>query len=158
MVDMTSLPYRLNVGAALFSPQGRVFVGRRKGFPGAWQLPQGGVDHGENLRAAVMRELREEIGTDKAEILGEHPEWLSYDLPPHLLGVAWGGKYRGQKQKWFALRFTGSDQDIRLDADEHPEFEAWQWVSLADLPKHAVAFKRDIYEKLVQDFASYIRV
>lgn len=158
MLDKTALPYRLNVGAALFSRDGLVFVGRRKGFPDAWQLPQGGVDEGENLHAAVLRELHEEIGTNKADILGEHPEWLSYDLPPHLLGVAWGGQYRGQKQKWFALRFTGTDQDIRLDADQHPEFEAWQWIKLADLPKYAVSFKHDIYARLAQDFAPYAQV
>lgn len=157
-MDKASLPYRLNVGAVLFSGDGRVFVGQRKGFPDSWQLPQGGVDDGENTHKAVLRELQEEIGTNKAEIIGEHPEWLFYDLPPHLLGVAWGGKYRGQKQKWFALRFTGTDQDIRLDADAHPEFEAWQWVKLADLPTLAVAFKRDIYARLVQDFAPYVPV
>lgn len=158
MVDKTSLPYRPNVGAVLFSQNGLVFVGQRKGFPEAWQLPQGGVDAGEDLRTAVLRELQEEIGTRKAEILGEHPEWLIYDLPPNLLGVAWGGKYRGQRQKWFALRFTGTDQDIRLDADQHPEFEAWQWVKLVDLPKLAVAFKRDIYERLAHDFAPYAQI
>ncbi|GAN81075.1 RNA pyrophosphohydrolase [Acidocella aminolytica] len=155
MVDTPPLPYRLNVGAVLFSPEGLVFVGKRKGFPDAWQLPQGGVDDGENIRLAVLRELKEEIGTDKAEILTEHPEWLLYDLPPHLIGVAWKGKYRGQRQKWFALRFTGEDADIQLDADDHPEFEEWRWVKLADLPDLAVAFKRDIYERLAQDFAPY---
>lgn len=158
MVDATSLPYRPNVGAVLFSRDGLVFVGRRKGFPDAWQLPQGGVDEGENIQQAVLRELKEEIGTDKADILGEHPEWLLYDLPPHLLGVAWQGKYRGQRQKWFALRFTGQDQDIRLDADAHPEFEDWRWIRLVDLPTLAVAFKRDIYERLAQDFKPYAEI
>lgn len=158
MVDATSLPYRPNVGAVLFSREGLVFVGRRKGFPDAWQLPQGGVDEGENIQQAVLRELKEEIGTDKADILGEHPEWLLYDLPPHLLGVAWQGKYRGQRQKWFALRFTGQDQDIRLDADAHPEFEDWRWIRLVDLPVLAVAFKRDIYERLAQDFKPYAQI
>lgn len=155
MSDKDSLPYRLNVGAALFSRDGLVFVGKRKGFPDAWQLPQGGVDEGENIRLAVLRELKEEIGTDKADILTEHPDWLLYDLPPHLLGVAWKGKYRGQRQKWFALRFTGQDSDINLEADSHPEFEAWKWVRLQDLPVLAVAFKRDIYTKLARDFALY---
>jgi putative (di)nucleoside polyphosphate hydrolase len=88
------LPYRLNVGAVLFGPDGRVFVGRRAGFAGAWQLPQGGIDKGEDPRAAVLRELLEEVGTDKAEIIGEHPDWLTYDLPPELVGVAWHGKYQ----------------------------------------------------------------
>jgi putative (di)nucleoside polyphosphate hydrolase len=150
-----SLPYRLNVGAVLFGPDGRVFVGRRAGFPGAWQLPQGGIDEGEDPRVAVLRELLEEIGTDKAEILAEHAEWLAYDLPPELVGVAWGGKYRGQRQKWFALKFLGTDSDIKLDADSHPEFEEWKWVALAALPELAVAFKREIYEVIARDFAIY---
>lgn len=149
------LPYRLNVGAVLFGPDGRVFVGRRAGFAGAWQLPQGGIDEGEDPRLAVIRELQEEVGTGKAEIMGEHPDWLEYDLPPELLGVAWGGKFRGQRQKWFALRFLGTDSDINLEADSHPEFEAWRWAALADLPAMAVAFKRDIYEILARDFAKY---
>lgn len=158
MVDKDSLPYRLNVGAVLFSREGLVFVGQRKGFPDSWQLPQGGMDEGENLHTAILRELQEEIGTHKAEILAEHPEWLVYDLPPELLGVAWKGRYRGQRQKWFALRFTGTDQDIKLDADAHPEFEAWRWARLADLPDLAVAFKRDIYTRLAKDFAPYAHV
>ena len=153
--DTTTLPYRLNVGAVLFSPTGLVFVGRRAGFPDSWQLPQGGIDEGENIRLALLRELKEEIGTDKAEILAEHPHWLTYDLPPELLGVAWKGKYRGQRQKWFALRFTGTDADISLYADAHPEFEDWRWVELAALPDLAVSFKRDIYSKLAEDFASF---
>ena len=157
MVDHESLPYRLNVGDVLFSKDGLVFVGQRKDFPDAWQLPQGGVDEGENIRLAVLRELKEEIGTGKAEILAEHPEWLLYDLPPHLLGVAWKGKYRGQRQRWFALRFTGEDADINLHTHEHPEFEDWKWVRLDELPHLAVAFKRDIYERLARDFASYAR-
>ncbi len=155
MANHESLPYRLNVGAVLFSREGLVFVGKRKGFPDAWQLPQGGVDEGENIRVAVLRELKEEIGTDKAEILAEHPDWLLYDLPPHLVGVAWNGKYRGQRQRWFALRFTGQDADINLHADAHPEFEDWKWARLDELPHLAVAFKRDIYERLARDFAPY---
>jgi putative (di)nucleoside polyphosphate hydrolase len=151
-----TLPYRLNVGAVLFGPDGKVFVGRRAGFPGAWQLPQGGIDEGEDARKAVLRELLEEVGTDKAEIIGEHPEWLSYDLPPELVGVAWGGQYQGQRQKWFALKFLGKDSDIRLDADAHPEFEDWKWVALSELPVLAVAFKREIYEIIARDFATYV--
>jgi putative (di)nucleoside polyphosphate hydrolase len=155
MVDAAALPYRLNVGAALFNAQGLVFVAERKDHPGAWQMPQGGIDKGEDPASAVLRELEEEIGTAQAEILGEHADWLHYDLPPHLVGVAWHGKYRGQEQKWFALRYTGSDADIRLDADPHPEFVAWRWVELAQLPALAVEFKRPIYEVLARDFAAY---
>jgi putative (di)nucleoside polyphosphate hydrolase len=148
------LPYRLNVGAVLFGPDGRVLVGRRAGvIAAAWQLPQGGIDEGEDPRAAVFRELLEEIGTAKAEILAEHPDWLQYDLPEDLVGTAFKGRYRGQRQKWFALRFLGQDSDVRLDADPHPEFDAWKWVPLAELPDLAVAFKRTIYETLARDFA-----
>ena len=158
---MTDLPYRPNVGAALFNRAGLVLVARRadmpnaEGAPGGWQLPQGGVDEGEDLRVAVLRELAEEVGTSNALILGEHPEWLTYDLPAHLVGKALGGRYRGQRQRWFALRFMGDDSEIRLDADPHPEFEAWRWAPLAELPAMAVPFKRAIYEVLARDFARY---
>ena len=156
-----SLPYRPNVGAVLFNPEGLVLVARRADMPnaegaaGGWQLPQGGVDEGEDLRLAVLRELEEEVGTAKAEIILEHPEWLNYDLPAELIGKALGGKYRGQTQKWFALRFTGTDADIRLDLDPHPEFDAWRWAKLSELPAMAVDFKREIYRRLAKDFAPY---
>ena len=155
------LPYRLNVGAVLFNRHGQVLVARRADLPnaegaaGGWQLPQGGIDPDEDPREAVLRELAEEIGTDRAEIIDEHPEWLTYDLPPHLLGVALGGRYRGQKQRWFALRFTGEDGDIRLDADPDPEFDAWRWAHLAELPALAVDFKLPIYRVLVVSFARF---
>ena len=155
------LPYRDNVGAVLFSREGLVLVARRadlpnaEGAPGGWQLPQGGMDPGEDPRVAVFRELEEEIGTAKAEILAEHPEWLSYDLPPELLGRALGGRYRGQRQRWFALRFLGEDSDIRLDGDPHPEFDAWRWARLEELPGLAVGFKRAIYEALSVEFARF---
>ena len=158
---MSTLPYRPNVGAALFNRAGRVFVARRadlpnaEGAPGGWQLPQGGIDEAEDPRAAVLRELEEEIGTAQAVILGEHDEWLTYDLPAELIGKALGGRYRGQRQRWFALRFTGQDSDIRLDRDPHPEFDAWCWADLADLPVLAVAFKRPIYETLAASFARF---
>jgi putative (di)nucleoside polyphosphate hydrolase len=159
--DLTALPYRPNVGAVLFGPDGRVLVCRRadlpnaEGAPGGWQLPQGGMDEDEDPRVAVLRELAEEIGTDRAEIIAEHPDWLTYDLPPGLLGVALGGRYRGQRQKWFALRFLGTDADIRLDADPHPEFDAWRWAELAELPALAVGFKRAIYAELARAFARF---
>jgi putative (di)nucleoside polyphosphate hydrolase len=158
MKDPVRLPYRRNVGAALFNRQGLVFVARRADLPkaeGGWQLPQGGIDEGEDPRAAVLRELAEEIGTDRAEIIGEHPDWLTYDLPAHLVGVALKGKYRGQRQRWFALRFTGTDGDIRLDADPHPEFDAWRWAHLAELPSLGVDFKRPIYQVLTVAFARF---
>jgi putative (di)nucleoside polyphosphate hydrolase len=155
------LPYRDCVGAVLFNAQGLVLVARRadlpnaEGAPGGWQLPQGGMDPGEDPRIAVLRELAEEIGTAQAEIIAEHPDWLTYDLPPALIGTALGGRYRGQRQRWFALRFLGEDADIRLDLDPHPEFDAWRWARLAELPALAVAFKRDIYAVLARDFARY---
>ncbi len=159
---MTSpLPYRPNVGAVLFNAAGLVLVARRADLPnaegaaGGWQLPQGGMDDGEDPAIAVFRELEEEVGTARADILAEHPDWMVYDLPPELLGKALGGRYRGQRQKWFALRFTGVDADIRLDLDPHPEFDAWRWARLADLPGMAVPFKREIYERLARDFAPY---
>ncbi len=158
---MSELPYRPNVGAALFNARGQIFVARRadvpnaEGAPGGWQLPQGGIDPDEDPAGAVLRELEEEIGTAKAEIIGEHPDWLTYDLPPELLGKALGGRYRGQRQRWFALRFTGSDSDIRLDLDPHPEFDAWRWAALSELPALAPSFKRRIYGILTESFARF---
>ena len=158
---MTALPYRPNVGAVLFNAAGLVFLARRADLPnaegaaGGWQLPQGGIDAGEDPRAAVLRELAEEIGTDRAEILAEHPDWLTYDLPPDLLGRALGGRYRGQRQRWFALRFLGTDAEIRLDADPHPEFDAWRWGRLAELPALAVGFKQAIYATLAEAFRPF---
>ena len=155
------LPYRPNVGAVLFNRAGLVLVARRADMPnaegaaGGWQLPQGGIDAEEDPRRAVLRELAEEIGTDRAEIIGEHPEWLCYDLPPALIGVALKGRFRGQRQRWFALRFTGEDADIRLDADPHPEFDAWRWAELGELPALAPDFKRAIYEVLAVGFAEF---
>lgn len=160
----SDLPYRPNVGAVLFNARGQVFVARRadlpnaEGAPGGWQLPQGGIDEGEDPRGAVLRELAEEIGTDRAEIIGEHPDWLAYDLPPELLGVALGGRYRGQRQRWFALRFVGVDADVRLDADPHPEFDAWRWADLAELPVLAPPFKRAIYQVLTVSFQRFAGV
>lgn len=157
------LPYRPNVGAALFDRRGHVLVARRadlpnaEGAPGVWQLPQGGIDDGEDPATAVLRELREEVGTDNATIIAEHPEWLSYDLPPHLLGRALGGRYRGQRQRWFALRFLGEDSEIRLDLDPHPEFDAWKWAPLAALPTLEVGFKRATYRILAESFAACAR-
>lgn len=156
-----TLPYRPNVGAVLFDRRGLIFVARRadlpnaEGAPGGWQLPQGGIDEHEDPRTAVLRELAEEIGTDRAAIIGEHPDWLTYDLPPELLGRALGGRYRGQRQRWFAMRFTGTDAEIRLDLDPHPEFDAWRWTPLADLPGLAVGFKRPIYDILATSFARF---
>jgi putative (di)nucleoside polyphosphate hydrolase len=145
--------YRPCVGVMLFNEDGLVFVGRRIDMTvEAWQMPQGGIDAGESPWQAARRELLEEIGTDKAERLAETTDWLNYDLPEHLIGKMWKGRYRGQTQKWFAGRFTGTDDDIDL-ATEHPEFDAWKWVPAAALPNLIVAFKRPLYEALVAELA-----
>jgi putative (di)nucleoside polyphosphate hydrolase len=163
LVDPATLPYRPNVGAALFNPAGQVFIARRADLPhaegtaGGWQLPQGGIDEGEEPRAALLRELAEEIGTDRFTIIGEHAEWLSYDFPAELMGVALGGKFRGQRQRWFALRFLGADAEIRLDRDPHPEFDAWRWAGLAELPALAAPFKRAIYQTLATSFGRFAK-
>lgn len=156
---MSPLPYRRCVGAALFARDGRVLMAHRADQPreaaGSWQMPQGGIDAGESPETAVLRELGEEIGTAQARLLGMHPDWLTYDLPEPLIGHALHGRYRGQRQRWFAFRFLGSDADIRLDADRHIEFDAWRWVDLADAPDLVVAFKQPIYRILAASFARF---
>jgi putative (di)nucleoside polyphosphate hydrolase len=148
----SDLPYRPCVGIMLFNKDGKVFVGKRiDQTVEGWQMPQGGIDKGETPRQAALRELQEEVGTRKAEIIGEMDDWVTYDLPPHLVGVAFKGKYKGQRQKWFALRFTGTDSDIDLTAHE-PEFSAFQWVSLEALPALIVPFKRQIYKAVIAAF------
>ena len=151
-VDPASLPYRRGVGIALFNKAGLVFAAERIDTPGAWQMPQGGIDADEEPWPAALRELKEEIGTAKAERLAE-TDWLRYELPPHLVGHVWRGRYRGQEQKWFAARFTGGDSDIDLTADKHPEFSAWKWVPLAELPGMIVPFKRSLYLSVAKAFA-----
>jgi putative (di)nucleoside polyphosphate hydrolase len=154
--EPASLPYRPCVGLMLFNPQGRIFVARRIDMPSdAWQMPQGGIDKSEEPRKAALRELKEEIGTDRAEIVAESEDWRSYDLPRELQGVLWGGRFRGQTQKWFLMRFTGSDIDIDI-ATDHPEFLEWKWVELGDLPRLIVPFKRKIYEEVVAEFGPVI--
>ena len=146
------LPYRPCVGVMLFNRDGLVFVGRRiDQTVEGWQMPQGGIDEGETPQQAGLREMKEEIGTDKAVVLREHSEWLAYDLPPHLLGVALHGRYRGQKQKWLALRFTGEDSDINVATPE-PEFAQWKWLAVEALPRMIVPFKRDTYAKVIAEF------
>ena len=152
-VDPTTLPYRPCVGVTLFNREGLVFVARRIDTEmEAWQMPQGGIDEGEEPRITALRELEEEIGTNKAEIIGESQGWLTYDLPPELVGKVWKGRYRGQTQKWFAMRFLGEDSDINLET-AHPEFCAWKWERLERLPNLIVPFKRKIYQDIVSEFA-----
>lgn len=160
LVNAEDLPYRPCVGAMILNSDGLVFVGRRMGISSddsAWQMPQGGIDRGEDARAAVRRECREEIGTDKFEILAESAGWHVYDLPAELIGKTWGGRYRGQKQKWFAVRFTGTDRDIDLQATGHAEFSDWKWVTLKQLPTLIVPFKRKVYQGVISEFGSWAR-
>jgi putative (di)nucleoside polyphosphate hydrolase len=146
------LPYRRGVGIVLLNPRGLVFVARRIDTPAdAWQLPQGGIDKGEKPPAAAFRELEEETGTARAEILAKTRGWISYDLPADLVPRVWNGRFRGQKQKWFAMRFLGRDSDIDI-ATKNPEFDAWKWAPIDSLPEVIVAFKRALYVELVRQF------
>ena len=147
-----NLPYRPCVGIMLLNKERLVLVGKRLNMTeNAWQMPQGGIDPGEPPRDAAMRELEEEIGTDKAEIVAERNDWLDYELPARLIGKVWRGRYRGQTQKWFAMNFTGEDDDINVHT-AHPEFGAWKWSSVAELIDNIVPFKADIYSKVVSGF------
>jgi putative (di)nucleoside polyphosphate hydrolase len=142
----------------LLNPAGLAFIGRRIDMPAglaAWQMPQGGIDPGENPRQAAFRELKEEIGTDKAEILAETRGWLHYDLPSDIASRMWSGRWRGQRQKWFLMRFTGEDADIN-PATEHPEFDAWEWVEPRRLPELIVPFKRPLYCELLAEFREHL--
>lgn len=153
---IADLPYRPCVGLMLLNAENKVFVARRIDMrTEAWQMPQGGIDEGEALHVAALRELREEIGTDNATIIAEHPEWLTYNLPEHLVPQLWDGKYRGQTQKWLALRFLGKDADINIET-ETPEFLEWKWVDMHQLPDLIVPFKRALYQKVVAGFAHLV--
>lgn len=155
MTDIRALPYRPCVGIMLFNERGKVFVARRIDMPSeAWQMPQGGIGEGEAPREAAFRELKEEIGTARAEILAETSDWLDYDLPAELVPRLWQGRFRGQTQKWFAMRFTGADEDINLDT-EKPEFLEWKWAEVACLPDLIVPFKRALYRELVRRFGRF---
>jgi putative (di)nucleoside polyphosphate hydrolase len=149
--------YRPGVGVVLLDPMNRVFVGRRIDIAGDnWQMPQGGIDKGETPRQAAMRELKEEVGTDKAEIIAESTRWLSYEVPSDVTRRLWRGRYRGQRQKWFAMRFLGHDEEIDLRT-HHPEFDAWKWVPPADLPRLIVPFKRQLYLDVLAEFDGILR-
>ena len=148
--------YRAGVGIMLLDAERRVFVGRRIDMAGEnWQMPQGGIDRGESPRQAALRELKEEVGTDNAEVLAETAQWLRYDVPQSVAGRRWGGRYRGQMQKWFAMRFTGTDREIDV-ATELREFDAWRWVAAADLPALIVPFKRQLYQDVLAEFGKLV--
>lgn len=152
-IDPASLPYRPCVGLMVLNSGGKVFLGKRIDQSiESWQMPQGGIDEGESPRETALRELEEEIGTTKVEFLREHPNWLTYDLPPQLIGIAWQGRFRGQKLKWFAVRFLGADADINVKTD-HQEFSDWKWAGIDDLLRLIVPFKRETYAKVIAAFS-----
>lgn len=152
MIPFSERPYRPCVGIMLINKDGLVLVAQRIDQRAeAWQMPQGGVEDGETPRQAAMRELEEEIGTNRAEIIAESETWIPYDLPRDLANKVWRGRFRGQTQKWFAMRFIGVDGDINL-ATAEPEFDAWKWTPMADLTDVAVHFKRENYRQVVEIF------
>jgi putative (di)nucleoside polyphosphate hydrolase len=164
MPPFAELPYRPCAGLMVLNRAGLAFIGRRIGGPEhidrthVWQLPQGGIDAGEEAWPAALRELREETNITSAEKLGEIAEWLKYDIPPAIAGRAWSGKYRGQTQKWFALRFTGNESEIDIEhpaGGHEPEFVEWRWEPLANLPELVVPFKRVVYERVVAEFSKF---
>ncbi len=153
-LDISKLPYRLNAGIVLANKDGRIFAGKRLDNPGnAWQMPQGGVDKGEDVRAAALRELTEETGVpaDMVTIEAEIDDWIAYDLPLEIIPKLWKGRYRGQKQKWYLMRFLGSDEIIDIK-QEHPEFSEWAWKSPDELMAAIVPFKRDVYTEVFKQF------
>ena len=152
--------YRRSVGVMLLNREGRVFVGARiDNTDEAWQMPQGGIDEDEDPYAAALRELYEETGIRSVQKLGEIADWLTYDLPREVVKTAWGGRYRGQKQKWYALRFTGKDGEINIDepGGHKPEFVEWKWVAIRELPDLVIPFKRQTYERVVKEFERFAR-
>jgi putative (di)nucleoside polyphosphate hydrolase len=158
MTDPADLPYRPCVGVMLLNRAGQVFVGQRLDTTlEAWQMPQGGIDPGEEPLTTAIRELDEETGitADNVELIAEAPGEFRYDLPPELIGKVWKGRYRGQVQRWFLFRFTGTDADIRI-ATAHPEFRAWRWADPEDLPALIVPFKRDLYREVLSAFSAHL--
>jgi putative (di)nucleoside polyphosphate hydrolase len=160
MSDFSELPYRPCVGVMLVNPNGHVFVGRRidNREGDFWQMPQGGIDQGEDLIAAAWRELREEtgVGEEHATLLAQTKDELLYDLPEELMGKLWGGKYRGQRQYWVLARFTGQDADIDLEAHDPAEFCEWKWIEPGLLPELIVPFKKRVYRAVIEEFGELI--
>ena len=156
-MENNKLPLRIGVGAIVINKENKIFVGKRKDHPNGdkWQMPQGGVNKGEDLLKAMKRELEEETSIKNIQILKEMDGWTEYELPNYLIGKIWRGKYRGQKQKWFVLKFTGNDDEINIKTN-HPEFIEWKWANPEDLPRIIVDFKKKLYEKLLQKIKPFI--
>lgn len=158
-IDVTKLPYRPCVGIMLLNRDGLVWVGHRADAPGEaegpgswWQMPQGGIDEGEDPAAAALRELAEETSVTSARLIGQTVDWHYYDLPPELIGKAWGGRYRGQKQRWFVARFLGSDSEVNISPPGHPiEFDRWRWAERKDLLDLVIPFKRGVYASMLKE-------
>ena len=154
MTGINKLPLRIGVGIILLNHENNVFVGRRIDNPkNSWQMPQGGVDQNENFLQAAKRELEEETSIKSVKLIKELDGWFKYDLPNYLLGKLWGGKYRGQKQKWFVMKFLGKNDEINVKT-QNPEFFDWKWIKLSKLPEIAVHFKSDIYKKIKDELIS----
>ena len=155
MKNLKDLPYRNGVGIMIFNDQKKIFVGKRIDNQEAWQMPQGGVDKDEDFETAAKRELFEETGIQSVRIVQSSKQEFIYDLPNHLLGKIWKGKYKGQKQKWFLMKFLGPDSEINI-SQKHPEFNEWKWVDLDELPRLIVPFKKKLYESIIKEFRTSI--
>eukprot|EP00268_Persea_americana_P014793 TRINITY_DN16648_c0_g1_i3.p1 TRINITY_DN16648_c0_g1~~TRINITY_DN16648_c0_g1_i3.p1 ORF type:complete len:260 (+),score=41.21 TRINITY_DN16648_c0_g1_i3:84-782(+) len=153
--------YRKNVGLCVTNPSNKIFSASRLDVPGAWQMPQGGIDEGEDPKSAALRELKEETGITSAQVVAEVPYWLTYDFPPHVrekLNKEWGSNWKGQAQKWFLLRFTGNEEEVNLlgDGTERAEFADWSWMTPQEVLERAVSFKKPVYEEVLKVFAPYL--
>ena len=155
-LEHKDLPFRPGVGMMIINKENKIFVGKRLNTKdNAWQMPQGGIDLGETPSVAAIREMKEEIGSDNCKIIAESKNWYSYRIPEFLVPKLWGGQFCGQKQKWFLIRFLGSDEDININTD-CPEFEEWKWIDAKDLLQDVIQFKIVLYKRIIEEFSSFI--